>query len=420
VTCTTGMWVWPRPLPLPPPSSADVVLVDLQGLDVGDDAVNCQLAAAGLLMSSFLVFNVNGYLNSGHAAMLNVVRGVAAAAAGTPENRRDFFPADCLVRSRDLELGDLAADFPGIAGADALLALPAATLDAQFKATLRTVRVDADLAQAHDALFLSDRTFARVGWQPTLPPTGAEEREMDRTMRAPTGTSPFARSMDALVGRILAGARPKRIGGATIDMRVFFAQMARMSAEMGGRALVLPRLQDRMHLEQAEAAATRAHRDFSGAFEAKAFSEEAALRARYTALEALALAAYDAEVAARGLQAAQARVARGGLAVRLRERYAAELEAYREQLSVRAEAGLGRIAAQETEQARLAGVVDQALAAARALAPEIAAVRASIREAHRALEDERRKQDAAAAESNARHDEYARDRRKKDDPCVIL
>lgn len=235
-----------------------------------------------------------------------------------------------------------------------------------------------------------------------------------------------------LVDRIITDVTPKKIGGANIDVRVFFQEMAELTGLLEHTDIVLPRFQDQLHRSQAAECRNRAFlvycdswisrpilTEISSSSTSETIQEEKELHQRFGAYSVAALASYDTDTASHTLQPFEVAVERCQLENEMRRDYMTRVDAYRVKLSAHAEQALKRMHDQEKTLVDIGNTTAANLDAVRQLGPRIAALTLHIEDAKRALAEQDKKQERARQERQDQYAMYERERRKKKEDCII-
>ena len=214
---TAGIWIWPELLPLP--NGRSLLLIDCQGLSLGNESINMQLASLACMMSSLVVFNIEGPLNEEHKTSLHVLNQFVSKIGGPATERKGFMPR-LLMRSREYRLQDFKVNFPDLDRRNLSLALSSpevrSSFDARLEQQLTSERVDPDLALVTGRF---REAFPDRHWIITYSASTVEEKRL-QTEFVLTEESPFQQSMNHLVDYMVELTEPKLFGGARISMSV--------------------------------------------------------------------------------------------------------------------------------------------------------------------------------------------------------
>lgn len=213
-TITKGLWIWGRPILL---SNGDyLLLIDTQGTGLNNDSINTQLAALACMLSSMVIFNIEGSLNGEHRTLLSIIRSFMHKAPGTPTQRAGLFPT-LLIRSRDYRKIDFENDFPR-----SIHQLPLG--NPMVKEAL-DIKLISDFEELVDPI-LAETTrnichaFPNRHWFFTYPTTDEDDLILDHQFIVPRESSLFGQSMHDLINYIAELSHPKQFGGANISMDV--------------------------------------------------------------------------------------------------------------------------------------------------------------------------------------------------------
>ena len=218
---TSGIYIWSHPLTLP--NGNQVLLLDTQGTNRGNDSINVQIVSLTCMISSLLILNIEGALNESHRTLLFMIHRCLSKVTGSTPERRMMFPK-LLIRSREYRLDDFKRDFPLFPSTGTILLQDRKirdALDLKLETQLLRENVDSELKQATRTIL---DIFPERHWMVTWNATEQDEKVLqirpEEIFVAENNLTPFAKSMKNLIAYILQLSQPKLFGESQISMYV--------------------------------------------------------------------------------------------------------------------------------------------------------------------------------------------------------